>query len=90
MCSTPSTLRVALQGVTLATVVLVCVVGLAGPRVTERDLAPWVFYIIFWVGLVPASLLLDPVWRVLNPLRGSNRGVPFWSRYRAKARSARS
>lgn len=62
-------LRVALQGVTLTAVVLVCVVGLAGPHVTERNLAPWVFYIIFWVGLVPASLLLVPVWRVLNPLR---------------------
>jgi len=62
-------LRVALQGVTLAAVVLVCVVGLTGPQVTERNLAPWAFYIIFWVGMVPASLLLDPVWRVLNPLR---------------------
>jgi hypothetical protein len=62
-------LRVALQGVTLATVVLVCVVGLSGSQVTERNLAPWVFYIIFWVGLVPASPALGPVWRVLNPLR---------------------
>jgi hypothetical protein len=62
-------LRVVLQGLTLAAMVLVCVIGLAGPQVTERNLAPWVFYIIFWVGLVPASLLCGPVWRVLNPLR---------------------
>lgn len=26
-------------------------------------------YVLFWVGLVPASLLLGPVWRLLNPLR---------------------
>ncbi|MBV8992507.1 MAG: hypothetical protein JO287_02120 [Pseudonocardiales bacterium] len=62
-------LRIALQGLTLAAVLLICVVGLAGPPVTERNMAPWVFYIIFWVGLVPASLLLGPIWRVLNPLR---------------------
>lgn len=27
------------------------------------------FYILVWVGLVPVSLLLGPVWRTLNPLR---------------------
>ena len=26
-------------------------------------------YILVWVGLVPVSLLLGPVWRTLNPLR---------------------
>ncbi|HZD14368.1 MAG TPA: hypothetical protein VE196_04425 [Pseudonocardiaceae bacterium] len=62
-------LRTALQGATLAAVTLVCVIGLAGPQVTEHNLTPWVFYITFWVGLVPASLLCGPVWRVLNPLR---------------------
>lgn len=31
--------------------------------------APTWFYVWFWVGLVPASLLLGPVWRRLNPLR---------------------
>lgn len=30
---------------------------------------PTWFYVWFWVGLVPASLLLGPVWRALNPLR---------------------
>lgn len=62
-------LRMAMQGLSLAAVVLVCIVGLAGPQATERNLAPWAFYIIFWVGVVPASLLLGPIWRVINPLR---------------------
>ena len=46
-----------LRLLTLAVAVLVVVAGFA-------------FYITFWVGLVPASLLLGPVWRRINPLRG--------------------
>lgn len=61
--------RLVLQLVTLLALVLVVTVGLAGPDSTTLNLAPWVFYITFWVGLVPASLLLGPVWRALNPLR---------------------
>jgi hypothetical protein len=49
--------------------VAVCLIGFFGPTSVQRNLAPWAFYVTFWVGLVPASLLLGPVWRVLNPLR---------------------
>lgn len=31
-------------------------------------------YVLFWVGLVPVSLLLGPVWRLLNPLRTLHHG----------------
>lgn len=31
--------------------------------------APYVVYVLFWVGIVPLSLLLGPVWRLVNPLR---------------------
>lgn len=34
--------------------------------------APVWFYVWFWVGLVPFSLLFGPVWRLLNPLRALN------------------
>jgi hypothetical protein len=37
--------------------------------------APWMIYIVFWVGLIPASLLLGPVWRLLNPLRTVHQGI---------------
>ncbi|RBY86943.1 hypothetical protein [Blastococcus sp. TF02A-26] len=57
------------QAVALALAVLVVAAALAGPEETSRNLAPWVLYVTFWVGLVPASLLLGPVWRVANPLR---------------------
>lgn len=62
-------LRTALRLVALVAAAFVVTVGLFGPDSTTLNLAPWVFYITFWVGLVPASLLLGPVWRVLNPLR---------------------
>jgi len=69
------TLRSALQAVVLAAAVFVVVVAFAGPDDTPHNLAPWVFYVTFWVGLVPASLLLGPIWRVVNPLRLLHRGL---------------
>jgi hypothetical protein len=69
------TARRGLQAVALAVAVLVTVVAVAGPAETSRNLAPWVLYVTFWVGLVPGSLLLGPVWRVVNPLRLLHRGL---------------
>jgi hypothetical protein len=60
---------VSLRVVALALWLLVIAVALVGPRDISANLAPWVFYIQFWVGLVPASLLLGAVWRRVNPLR---------------------
>ncbi|MGY1783658.1 hypothetical protein [Geodermatophilus sp. SYSU D00698] len=68
-------LRRGMQAVALAVAVLVLAVALAGPEDTADNLAPWVLYVTFWVGLVPVSLLLGPVWRVLNPLRLLARGL---------------
>lgn len=31
------------------------------------------FYVLLWVGLVPLSLLLGPVWRMVSPLRTAHR-----------------
>ncbi|WP_225794830.1 hypothetical protein [Streptomyces aculeolatus] len=42
---------------------------LLGPDDPARNPAPGAVYVLLWVGLVPASLLLGPVWRLLNPLR---------------------
>lgn len=62
-------LRLGLRIAATAAAAVVCVVGLAGPQSTSLNLAPWAFYVWFWAGVVPASLLLGPVWRVVNPLR---------------------
>jgi hypothetical protein len=68
-------LRRGLQAAALAVAVLVTGVAVAGPPETARNLAPWMLYVTFWVGLVPASLLLGPIWKVANPLRLLHRGL---------------
>ncbi len=42
--------------------------ALLGPDLATNPTAG-VVYVLFWIGLVPASVLLGPVWRWLNPLR---------------------
>jgi hypothetical protein len=61
--------RVPLRVAVLAVSLFVVVVGVFGPPSADDNLAPYVVFITFWVGLVPASLLLGPVWRAVNPLR---------------------
>lgn len=43
--------------------------GLAGIQVPESNFAPTFVYVVFWVGLVPVSVLLGNVYRALNPWR---------------------
>jgi hypothetical protein len=61
--------RTTVQALALLAAAFVVIVALAGPADIPHNIAPWVLYVTFWVGLVPASLLLGPVWRVVNPLR---------------------
>lgn len=68
-------LRRGLQALALLVAGFVVAVALWGPQETSRNLAPWVLYVTFWVGLVPLSLLLGPVARVANPLRLLHRGL---------------
>ena len=76
--------RTGLQASALLVALFVLAVALVGPREIPRNLAPWAVYVTFWVGLVPASLLLGPVGKVLNPLRLLARALP--GRGRAAAR----
>ena len=58
------------QAAMLLLATAVVVFGLLGPQdPDEANPAPRALYVLFWVGVVPASLLLGPVWRVVNPLR---------------------
>ncbi len=52
----------------LALTGFVAFADIVGPDALSNPTAGFV-YVVFWVGLVPASLLLGPVWRQLNPLR---------------------
>ncbi|MFD4244796.1 hypothetical protein ACFWP3_24860 [Streptomyces sp. NPDC058525] len=65
--------RTALRGLGLAAALAVLLHLLLGPDDPARNPAPGAVYVLFWVGLVPASLLLGPVWRLLNPLRTLHR-----------------
>ncbi len=67
--------RGVLRGVVLAITLLVTGVALVGPPTLDQNLAPYALYVTLWVGLVPASLLLGPVWRVVNPLRTLHAGL---------------
>jgi hypothetical protein len=68
-------LRLLLRLLVLALTLLVVAVAFVGPPETANNLAPYAFYITFWVGLAPVSLLLGPVWRVVNPLRTLHAGL---------------
>ncbi|MGW2085817.1 hypothetical protein [Streptomyces sp. NPDC001880] len=61
--------RIALRVLGLAAALYVTLHLLLGPDDPDRNPAPGSVYVLLWVGLVPASLLLGPVWRLLNPLR---------------------
>ncbi|WP_199547050.1 hypothetical protein [Streptomyces sp. N35] len=63
------TTRRVLRAIGLASALFVLAHLLFGPDDPERNPAPGAVHVLFWVGLVPASLLFGPVWRLLNPLR---------------------
>jgi hypothetical protein len=64
-----------LRSLALVVSVFVTVVAFVGPTESRFNLAPYALYVVFWVGLVPASLLFGPVWRKLNPLRLVHAGL---------------
>ncbi|MCV7067691.1 hypothetical protein H7H51_21990 [Mycolicibacterium farcinogenes] len=41
---------------------------------------PGVFYVLLWVGLVAASVLFGPVWRLISPVRTLSRFLPLGAR----------
>ncbi len=61
-------LRWALRALGLVVTGFVAVAAVLGPD-GDRNPAPYAVYVLFWVGVVPLSLLFGPVWRLLNPLR---------------------
>jgi hypothetical protein len=49
--------------------------GLAGTDSPQANFAPTFIYVIFWVGLVPLSVLFGDVFRAFNPWRALARGA---------------
>lgn len=60
--------RWVLRALGLVMAAYVALAALAGPDLATNPTAG-VVYVLLWVGIVPASLLLGPVWRLVNPLR---------------------
>lgn len=51
--------------------------GLTGVQVASANFAPTFVYVIFWLGLVPVSLLFGNVFRAFNPWRAIGRTFGF-------------
>lgn len=58
-----------LRAVTGALLVLVVAASFVGTRDGDRNLAPIAVWIVFWLALVPVTLLLGNVWAALSPFR---------------------
>jgi hypothetical protein len=65
----------ALLGVAL--LVLVVWSGLAGVQTPQDNFTPTFIYVVFWVGLVPASIVFGDVFRAFNPWRAIGRAAGF-------------
>jgi hypothetical protein len=54
--------------------------GLRGTQSSTANFAPTFVYVVFWLGLVPASVLLGDVFRAFNPWRAIGRAVGWVAR----------
>lgn len=73
----PVVLEVLLGALGIALFAIVVYAGLAGTDVPTANLAPTTIYVLFWVGLVPVSLLLGDVWAALSPWRALARATAW-------------
>ena len=54
--------------------------GIAGVQAPSANFAPTFVYVIFWVGLVPVSVLFGDLFRAFNPWRAGGRAVSWVAR----------
>jgi hypothetical protein len=64
-------LRVLLGALGLALFVVVFAAALVGERSVGTNIAPTFVWVLFWLGLVPVSVLIGNVWAWLNPWRAA-------------------
>lgn len=74
-------LRVMVATIGLGLLVVVTLAALIGDPEPSRNLAPTFVYVVFWVGLVPVSLIFGNVFAALNPWRAAADAVAWaWER----------
>jgi hypothetical protein len=59
---------------------LVVYAGLDGTQTITTNFAPTFVYVVFWIGLVPLSVLFGDVFKAFNPWRAIGRAVAFLAR----------
>jgi hypothetical protein len=64
--------------------VAVVYAGLRGTQSASANFAPTFVYVIFWLGLVPLSVVFGDVFRAFNPWRAIGRAVAFVARVAAR------
>jgi hypothetical protein len=69
----PRLVEVVLGAIGVAVFVVVVYAGLAGTDSEQDNLAPTAIYVLFWVGVPLASLVLGDVFRLLSPWRAIGR-----------------
>jgi hypothetical protein len=72
--------QAACGAVGVALLALVVYTGLDGQQTAASNFAPTFVYVVFWVGLVAASVLFGDVFRAFNPWRAIGRAVAFAAR----------
>jgi hypothetical protein len=74
-------LRILLGLVGFALFALVFAAALVGERSAGTNIAPTFIWVVFWLGLVPVSVLIGNVWAWLNPWRAAADAVAWlWER----------
>jgi hypothetical protein len=59
--------------------------GIEGTQSSTANFAPTFVYVAFWLGLVPASVLLGDVFKAFNPWRAIGRAIAWVARSAARA-----
>jgi hypothetical protein len=67
--------RWVLRLLVLAVTLVLLAAAFVGEPSEQSNPVPWFLFIVFWVGLVPASLLFGAFWRAVNPLRTIHAGI---------------
>ncbi|MBF6079599.1 hypothetical protein IU498_33805 [Nocardia beijingensis] len=67
--------RGVISAVSVTFTIVVVAIGVFGSSDPARNPVPGVVYIFLWVGVMVASLIAGPVWKVLSPVRAVHRAL---------------
>jgi hypothetical protein len=73
--------RIVAGAVGLAVFAVVFIAALVGERSAGTNIAPTFVWVVFWLGLVPLTVVFGDVWRALNPWRAAADAIAWtWDR----------